>query len=206
MAIEGASTMAEPTGLTINPLHVLLHFIAALPGGDPFAELDAGKMFEAMRSEVPSLTPLELVWAGGVASQLGKQLRSLSWCLRGGGQKRKPAKERPRRRQAVRIDPNDPKILALPAVMAHWREHLGLKTKWRIAQVIVAARNADDFEAALLSVAGADGSISKQRLGIWLSKVEGRSVDGMIFRCVEVRNGYPRWVLELRPHTHGHEA
>jgi hypothetical protein len=75
-------TPDPPAGPTNQPLVVLLRFIEALPASDAFARLDAPQIFEAMRRELPTLSAVDLLFAGAVATQLGKQLRSLDWALR----------------------------------------------------------------------------------------------------------------------------
>jgi hypothetical protein len=80
--------------------------------------------------------------------------------------------------------------LRFPAVVAQWREHLGTNTRWRVKHVIAQASAADDFHAALLSVASDGTRICNQRLGTWLSRVEGLTVDGLTLVCAEVKFGY----------------
>jgi hypothetical protein len=149
-----------------------------------------------MRREVPDLEATDLVFAGAVANALGKQLRAMSWSLRGGRQKKpEPSEQRLARAGARRFGTKDPRVLALPMVVAQWREHLGLNTKWRLKHVITRASARDDFHAALLSVASDGTRVTNQRLGIWLSRVEGLTVDGVTLVCAEVKFGYPRWAL-----------
>jgi hypothetical protein len=150
---------------------------------------------------MPNLEPTDLVFAGAVANEFGKQLRAMSWRLRGGRpEKPAPSERRLARAGARRFAPNDPRVLALPKMVAQWREHLGLNTKWRIKHVIASASAADDFHAALLSVASDGTRVTNQRLGTWLSRVEGLTVDGVTFVCAEVKFGYPRWtLLEVPP-------
>jgi hypothetical protein len=203
---NSSTVAATRRGPTIDPLIVLLRFIESMPTRDVFAPGDAGVRFAAMRQQMPNLEPTDLVFAGAVANEFGKQLRAMSWSLRGGRQtKPEPSEQRFSRAGARRFDPNDPRVLALPNVVAQWREHLGVNTKWRVKHVMARASGADDFRAALLSVASDGNAITNQRLGMWLSRVEGLTVDGLVLVCAEVKFGYPRWALIKVP-PHGQEA
>jgi hypothetical protein len=66
-----------------------------------------------------------------------------------------------------------------------------------VQQVINYAINITDFHVALLNVAQGRNSstISNDRLGRWLKKVEGRVVDGLMLRCTGQSYGYPTWSL-----------
>jgi hypothetical protein len=191
-----AATTDPPRGPAVDPLITLLRFIEAMPTRDVFAPVDAGVRFAAMRRQMPDLEPTDLVFAGTVANEFGKQLRAMSWRLRGGQPKKpEPSEDRLARAGARRFDPKDPRALALPLVVAQWREHLGLNTKWKVKQVIARASGVDDLYAALFSVASDGRQITSQRLGTWLSRTEGLTIDGMVLICAEVKFGYPRWTL-----------
>jgi hypothetical protein len=193
---NSGTVAATPRGPTVDPLIVLVRFIEAMPARDVFAPVDANTVFAAMRRAVPDLEPTDLVFAGAVANEFGKQLRAMSWRLRGGRpEKPEPSEQRLARAGARRFDSKDPRVLALPNVMAQWREQLGVNSKWRIKHVIARALAADDFHAALLSIASDGKQVTNQRLGTWLSRVEGLTVDGLTLVCAEVKFGYPRWTL-----------
>jgi hypothetical protein len=194
--LDAMSAPDRPLGLVVGALRVMLHFLYALPGNDVFAPVaDPEQLFAAMRRELPDLTPSDLAFASGVANQLGRQLRQVSWRLRGGSGKPKSAEPRPRRVGARRFKPDDPKLLALPVVIGCWRAHIGLKTAWKVKDVIRRAKDLPDFGAALMRVASDGNGITSHRLGLWLSRVEGLAIDGMALRCAEVKFGYPRWTL-----------
>jgi hypothetical protein len=184
-----------------NALHVLLTFVRVLPG-NPFGKLDAEQVFRDMRSELADVVASDLVLAAGLADQIAKQMRSVSWRLRYGKDGPKAAPKpldkkrlRPIRAGARRFEPNDPRLLACPGVIEQWRQHLGVDREWRVQEVIGCAREVDELRAVLLGVAeGAGGTISAQKLGTWLSQVEGVGCDGASFRCIEGKL-YPRWVL-----------
>jgi hypothetical protein len=213
--------MRAREGGDVDPLIVLLRFIEALPHGDPLAPISPQDIFAAMCTEVPNLRPEDLALAGGVASLLGSRLRKLRWALRrlprpkkqprvyvrvGETQKQAEARYAQTGRAGVRrFAPDDPKLLALPHVVSLWRERLGVKTQWRVQNVIARARAAaDDFHAALFSVASDGHAVTAQRLGTWLSCVEGLAVGGMALVRVDVRRGYPRWaLLEISRHPDG---
>jgi hypothetical protein len=59
---------------------------------------------ESGRKELPDLQPVDLIWAAGVASQLGKQLRSVNWRLRYGVEPREPKKKRRRKSHTAAAD------------------------------------------------------------------------------------------------------
>jgi len=82
-----------------------LRFIEAMDTQDVFAPIDPRRIFEKMQRDIPNLTPVDLVFAGGVASQLGKQCRGVSWRLRG---KRKLPKPAPARLGRRTDGPDDP--------------------------------------------------------------------------------------------------
>src|SRR5258708_26070964 len=119
----------------------MLHFLQTVSGDFclKITDANAARIFALMRKELPSLERADIVFGAGAASMIATQMRSLSWRLQASGHGDSPKTPKPggqRRRQAVHLDSYDPKILALPTVMAHWREHLGLETKWRSAPVV----------------------------------------------------------------------
>jgi putative DNA primase/helicase len=54
-----------------------------------------------------------------------------------------------------KVKAEDPKVAALTAVTAQWREHIGLQREVTVQQVINHSMNADDLRVALLNVAAA---------------------------------------------------
>jgi putative DNA primase/helicase len=97
--------------------------------------------------------------------------------------------------QKVKAD--DPKVMALTAVMAQWHEHIGLEKEVTVQQVINQALNTHDLLVALMNVAAAKSGnvISNDRLGRWLKKNEGRIVGGVSLRCAGVSYGHSTWKL-----------
>jgi hypothetical protein len=210
-------------GGDVDPLITLLRFIEALPGGDPLAPVNPAAIFAAMSAAMPGLAPADLALAGGVASHLGSRLRQISWALRRlprpGKQPRVYVRVGETRRQAEaryeqsgragvrRFPPGHPKLLALPNVMAQWRQYLGVGTQWRVQDAIRRASAADDFHAALSSDAFDGHVIAAQRLGTWLAYVKGLTVGGLAFKCMQIKRGYPRWALvEVSPTDPAHRV
>ena len=87
--------------------------------------------------------------------------------------------------------------MALTAVTAQWREHIGLQREVTVQQVINHSLNAHDFFVALMNVAAAKSGnvISNDRLGRWLSNNEGRIVNGMSLRWAGISHGHSTWKL-----------
>jgi hypothetical protein len=162
-----SATSDRPLGAVVDPLRVMLHFLYVLPRNDVFVPVaDPEQLFATMRRELPDLTPSDLAFASGVANQLGRQLRQVSWRLRGGSGKQKSAEPRPRRVGVRRFKPDDPKLLALPTVIRCWRTHMGLKIAWKVKDVIRRAKDLPDFEATLMRVASDGNGITSHRLGL----------------------------------------
>jgi hypothetical protein len=100
----------------------------------------------------------------------------------------------------MKVQTDDPRLLALATVMAQWREHLGINKSHTIQQAINYAITANDFHVALLNVAQgkAGNMVSNDRLGRWLRSVEGRVIEGLAFKRVGISFGYPMWSLACR--------
>jgi putative DNA primase/helicase len=96
-----------------------------------------------------------------------------------------------------KVKAEDPKVMALMAVTAQWREHIGLQREVTVQQVINHAPKAHDLFVALMNVAAARSGnvISNDRLGRWLKKNEGRIVNGISLRYVGISHGHSTWKL-----------
>jgi putative DNA primase/helicase len=99
----------------------------------------------------------------------------------------------------LKMQEQDPLLVALMTVMTQWQQRIGLHREVTAQQVINEAINVVDFHVALLAVAGAQGrgsnTVSNERLGRWLKRVEGRVVSRMTLRRMGVRDGYSLWSL-----------
>jgi hypothetical protein len=97
-----------------------------------------------------------------------------------------------------KVKADDPMVLNQAAVMAQWKEHLGLGLEYTTQQIVNRALGVNDLYVALMTVARAKSGnvISAERLGRWLKKVEGRIVSGMTLNCVGIREGYRFWTLK----------
>ena len=95
---------------------------------------------------------------------------------------------------------NDPERQELYAVMAQWREHLGVATPFTVQQVIGHAVVEAEFNAALMAVAASRNGtgISNKELGRWLKRIERKVVGGYQFVQHGISYGYPLWKL-LKP-------
>ena len=92
----------------------------------------------------------------------------------------------------------DPKLLQISAVMANWREIIGPE-KVTVADVIAKAiektPQAQEFREALLAIAGVKGAINARALGLWLSGVKNRIVEGAKFVSLGARHKVALWQL-----------
>jgi hypothetical protein len=90
----------------------------------------------------------------------------------------------------------DLSLARLGAVMSQWRAVIGAE---RATAGDIIKRASDfahpDFREALLAVAGHNGAINSRSLGIWLSRVEGRIVDGCRFEQSGHRQRAAIWAL-----------
>jgi hypothetical protein len=92
---------------------------------------------------------------------------------------------------------SDPELEALQTVIVQWRDHLGSNSGYTIQDVIGRAINIGSFYAALLNVAAsrAGGTVSNDRLGRWLKRVQRKIVMGFRFVQDGSACGYPLWKL-----------
>jgi len=76
----------------------------------------------------------------------------------------------------AKVREDDPNRTGLLAVLAQWREAIGLNVVRTVREIINAAITHPDFMAALLTVASSKSStvISNDRLGRWLKQNEGK--------------------------------
>jgi hypothetical protein len=97
----------------------------------------------------------------------------------------------------AKVRENDPMRDALAAVLMQWKKHLGVFLAHTVQQVIEHAINASTFYTALMNVAASKtgGSVSNDRLGRWLKRVEGKIVNGLKLIQVGNQSGYPTWSL-----------
>jgi putative DNA primase/helicase len=99
----------------------------------------------------------------------------------------------------VRVRDNDPARERLRAVLTQWADVLGVGERYGVQHVIDRALNDSDFQAALVTVAQSRGGIiSNDRLGRWLSKIEGKIVNGFSFSKDGIKSGRQMWKLEKR--------
>jgi hypothetical protein len=94
----------------------------------------------------------------------------------------------------IKVRDSDPMRSALNSVLLQWKAHLGV-APYTVQSVISYAVNVVHFQTALVAVAGnRSGSlVSNDRLGRWLSKVEGRVLNGLALTRAGSREGYPLW-------------
>jgi putative DNA primase/helicase len=102
-----------------------------------------------------------------------------------------------------RIDPcesittireSDPNRSLLIAVLEQWKLCLGLAKQHTLKQVIDRATVEQDFFSALMAVASTNqGTISNRRLGIWLSKNDGKIANGLKLMRAGSSYGFPLW-------------
>ena len=77
-----------------------------------------------------------------------------------------------------------------------WQKHLGTEKPFTVQDIIGQAVNIVTFHTALLNVAiGRSGHVSNERLGRWLKKVQGKIVDGLMFKESGSSGGYSLWRL-----------
>lgn len=97
----------------------------------------------------------------------------------------------------LKVKSGDPHLMALGTVMAQWKQNIGLGMERTVQQVINVGLGVSDFQVALCNVAAARSGnlVSNDRLGRWLRKIEGRVVDGLVFRRTGIVAGYPTWQL-----------
>src|SRR5262249_10229578 len=92
---------------------------------------------------------------------------------------------------ATKVRAADPTREALLAVVAQWKQHLGIQSAYTAQEVINRATVNNDFYIALLNVAAAKSGgnvVSSKRLGWWLKNVEGKIVQNQIEGILHVGN------------------
>jgi hypothetical protein len=92
---------------------------------------------------------------------------------------------------------SDPQRDALIAVLMQWELCLGAGHSHTVQQVVERAINASTFHAALMGVAGSQNgrSVSNDRLGRWLKRVQGKIANGLVLVQDGILHGYPLWSL-----------
>ena len=97
-----------------------------------------------------------------------------------------------------KVRKGDPARDDLGAVLLQWREHLGMISAYSVQQVIERAVNVPTFYTALMNVAASktSGSVSNDRLGRWLKRVQGKIVNGLKLLQDGSMHGYPLWKLK----------
>ena len=97
----------------------------------------------------------------------------------------------------AKVREDDPNRTGLLAVLAQWREAIGMNMARTVREIINAAINHPDFMAALLAVASSKSAtvISNDRLGRWLKQNEGKIAAGLSLVRAGNSHGYPLWQL-----------
>jgi hypothetical protein len=98
----------------------------------------------------------------------------------------------------AKVRANDPMRDELGAVLLQWKEHLGVHSAYTVQAVIERAVNFPTFYTALMNVAAsrAGGTVSNDRLGRWLKRVQGKIVNGLKLVQEGNAHGYPLWMLK----------
>jgi hypothetical protein len=94
-----------------------------------------------------------------------------------------------------KVRENDPTRDELSTVLLQWKEHLGSGPVYTVQEVIERAVNTLPFYTALLNVAAGKtgGTVSNDRLGRWLRRVQNKIVNGLKLLQVGSKDGYPLW-------------
>jgi hypothetical protein len=97
----------------------------------------------------------------------------------------------------IKVKSGDPARAVLTAVMAQWKENFGVGTPWTVQDILTRSFNVTELHTALaVAAGGATGTVTNQRLGKWLKKVEGQIVGGLALRQAgAAHGGYPLWCL-----------
>ena len=95
---------------------------------------------------------------------------------------------------------NDPHRDLLIAVIMQWKEHLSVDAHYTVQEVIERAINVSSFYTALMNVAGArtGGTVSNERLGRWLKRVQNKIVNNLTILQHGTAHGYTLWKLIQR--------
>jgi putative DNA primase/helicase len=104
-----------------------------------------------------------------------------------------------------RLRKADPVLVAVRAVMSHWRTVIGLEsvTAAEVIKRAIEMRPTEghpefvnaDFRDSLLAVAGKSGSLDSVKLSKWLKSKEGRIVNGASFEQMGSRKEIVLWAL-----------
>ncbi len=99
----------------------------------------------------------------------------------------------------AKIRANDPARDGLTTVLLQWKEHLAVGPAYTVQQVIERAVNVPAFYTALLNVAASKtgGTVSNEKLGRWLKRVQGKIVSGLRLLQDGIKHGYPLWRLNF---------
>jgi hypothetical protein len=83
-------------------------------------------------------------------------------------------------------------------VLEQWNQHLRIGERYSVKDVIETAISAPLFHAALMNVAGGQGTllVSPERLGRWLKKVNGKIVRQLSLHHTGILNGFSMWKLQ----------
>jgi hypothetical protein len=97
----------------------------------------------------------------------------------------------------AKVRENDPSRDGLWTVLLQWKAHLGIGSAYTVQQVIERAVNVPTFYTALLNVAASKtgSTVSNERLGRWLKRVQGKIVSGLRLIQDGSMHGYPLWEL-----------
>jgi hypothetical protein len=100
----------------------------------------------------------------------------------------------------IDVRKSDPQRDALIAVLMQWELHLGINHRYTVQDVIGRAINEPTLYTALISVAGSSSgqSVSNERLGRWLKRVQGKIANGLVLVQDGNTHGYPQWKLNKR--------
>ncbi len=98
----------------------------------------------------------------------------------------------------AKVRANDPTRDNLATVLLQWEGELGMSSAHTVQQVVGRAVNVPSFYTALLNVAAnkTGGTVSNDRLGRWLKRVEGKIVNGLRLMQDGNARGYPLWRLK----------
>jgi hypothetical protein len=98
----------------------------------------------------------------------------------------------------AKVRTNDPTRDELATVLLQWKEHLGVNSAYSVQQLVGRAVNTPSFYTALLNVAAnkTGGTVSNERLGRWLKRVQDKIVSGLRLVQEGIAHGYPLWSLK----------
>jgi hypothetical protein len=96
-----------------------------------------------------------------------------------------------------RVQEDDPELDALTTLLEQWKKHLGTGSTHTQQEVIARALITPEFYEALKTVAlsKSGGTVSSERLGWYLKKVEGKIINGLKIIKAGRAQGYKKWKL-----------